>query len=75
MLPNNEVQIYTWPDASIREITDLLKDVIVPAQMKQRSSQFEISLVYPDRNGDHKLRQVISNVFLLRPNFFVRLQE
>lgn len=58
ILPSNEVQIYTWPDASLREIADLLKDVIVPNQNKQRNSQFDISLVYPNRDGEYKLRQV-----------------
>jgi histone deacetylase complex subunit SAP18 len=60
-LPANEVQIYTWPDASLREITDLVKDVIVPSSARQKNSSFDISLVYPDRNGDHKMRHV-SNV-------------
>mmetsp|Transcript_1942 Transcript_1942/g.1911 ORF Transcript_1942/g.1911 Transcript_1942/m.1911 type:complete len:141 (+) Transcript_1942:17-439(+) len=58
ILPSNEIQIYTWPDATFREITDLLKDVIVPNQTKQRNSHFEISLVYPDRNGNYKIRSI-----------------
>jgi hypothetical protein len=58
ILPSNEVQIYTWPDATLREIADLLKDVIVPNQGKQRNSQFDISLVYPNRDGEYKLRPV-----------------
>mmetsp|Transcript_6253 Transcript_6253/g.9441 ORF Transcript_6253/g.9441 Transcript_6253/m.9441 type:complete len:145 (+) Transcript_6253:81-515(+) len=58
ILPTQEVQIYTWPDATMREIVDLLKDVVLPGQAKQRNSAFDISLVYPDRNGDHKLRQL-----------------
>ena len=28
ILPKNEVQIYTWPDATVREICDLLKGVV-----------------------------------------------
>ena len=26
--PSNEIQIYTWPDATLRELTDLLKSTV-----------------------------------------------
>ena len=60
ILPANEVQIYTWRDATLREITDLVKDVVVPAQSIQKNSSFDVSLVYPDRNGDHRIRKVFT---------------
>lgn len=58
VLPTNEVQIYTWPDATLREITDLLKDVITLNNPKQYNSTLDYSLVYPDRNGVHILKPV-----------------
>jgi hypothetical protein len=58
-LPNNEIQIYTWPDATLREITDILKDVILQS-VKQKHVTFAYSLVYPDRNGVHIMRSVRS---------------
>ncbi len=27
--PKSEVQIYTWSDATLRELTDLLKEVLI----------------------------------------------
>lgn len=70
ILPSNEVQIYTWPDATLREITDLLKDALVPNQGKQRNSHFEIALVYPDRRGEHKIRPVSILLLFLIYYFF-----
>ena len=60
ILPENEIQLYTWRDATLREITDLVKDVVMPAQSKQRNSAFDLSLVYPDRNGEQRLRKVVA---------------
>ena len=55
-VPVNEVQIYTWNDASLREITDLLKDTIPPS--RQKRSIIYYSLVYPDRTGMHVMKPV-----------------
>jgi histone deacetylase complex subunit SAP18 len=56
ILPKNEVQIYTWPDATLREITTLLKDVIPTA--RQRNASLNYCIVYPDKRGVHVIRQV-----------------
>ena len=61
-LPNNEIQIYTWPDATLREITDILKDVILQS-IKQKHATFAFSLVYPDRNGVHTMRSVSCGLY------------
>ena len=56
VLPTNEVQIYTWPDATLREITNLMKDVIPHAANANVSLVF--SLVYPDKEGIHVIKQI-----------------
>ncbi len=56
-VPKDEIQIYTWPDATLREITDLLKDVIMQS-VKQKHVSFSYGLVYPDRNGVYTMRMV-----------------
>lgn len=54
--PQNEIQIYTWPDATLREIGDLLKSTVAIARQRNVTLSFE--LVYPDRNGIHVVRHV-----------------
>ena len=54
--PQNEIQIYTWPDATLREICDLLKSTVALA--RQRHVNMSFDLVYPDRNGVHVIRHV-----------------
>uniref|UniRef100_A0A0A9ZFE3 18 kDa Sin3-associated polypeptide n=1 Tax=Lygus hesperus TaxID=30085 RepID=A0A0A9ZFE3_LYGHE len=44
-LPSNELQIYTWLDATLREITGLIKEVNEEA--RARGTMFDFSLVYP----------------------------
>jgi histone deacetylase complex subunit SAP18 len=45
ILPADEAQIYTWPDATLRELSDVLSAAIPEA----RRSNIVFSLVYPDR--------------------------
>ena len=54
--PQNEIQIYTWPDATLGEIGDLLKSTVPIARQRNVTLSFE--LVYPDRNGVHVVRHV-----------------
>ena len=54
--PQNEIQIYTWPDATLSEIGDLLKSTVPIARQRNVTLSFE--LVYPDRNGVHVVRHV-----------------
>ncbi|ENN71722.1 hypothetical protein D910_04597 [Dendroctonus ponderosae] len=44
--PSNELQIYTWKDATLHELTQLVKEVNPEARRK--GTKFSFSLVYPD---------------------------
>lgn len=54
--PQDEVQMYTWMDATLRELSDLVKEVQTAARNPRARLQF--ALVYPDRQGKNVLRQV-----------------
>ncbi|KAK9827892.1 hypothetical protein WJX74_008041 [Apatococcus lobatus] len=54
--PAGEVQVYTWPDATLRELTDLVKEV--KSEARRTTAKFEFAFVYPDRRGRNVLRQV-----------------
>ncbi|XP_078176612.1 SIN3 associated polypeptide P18 isoform X2 [Carex rostrata] len=54
--PKDEVQIYTWKDATLRELTDLVKEV-APAARK-RDAKLSFAFVYPDKNGRFIVRPV-----------------
>merc|ERR1719150_350343 len=46
MTPSNELQIYTWLDATLKELTGLVKEVNPEA--RRRGPYFDFALVYPD---------------------------
>ncbi|XP_050229605.1 histone deacetylase complex subunit SAP18-like [Mercurialis annua] len=52
--PKEEVQIYTWRDATLRELTDLVKEVVPEA--RRRDARLSFAFVYPDKHGRHVLR-------------------
>ncbi|KAL9254189.1 Histone deacetylase complex subunit SAP18-like protein [Drosera capensis] len=54
--PKDEVQIYTWKDATLGELTDLVKEVHPEA--RKREAKLSFAFVYPDRNGIFTVRQV-----------------
>jgi len=55
--PANELQIYTWMDATLKELTSLVKEVNPEARKK--GTTFEFSIVFPDpRMATYKLRQI-----------------
>ncbi|KAI4354945.1 hypothetical protein L6164_003766 [Bauhinia variegata] len=54
--PKDEVQIYTWKDATLRELTDLVKEVAPPA--RRRNAKLSFALVYPDKHGRFVVREV-----------------
>uniref|UniRef100_A0A8R7QN75 Histone deacetylase complex subunit SAP18 n=1 Tax=Triticum urartu TaxID=4572 RepID=A0A8R7QN75_TRIUA len=56
--PKDEVQIYTWKDATLRELTDLVKEVALPA--RKRNARLSFAFVYPDKNGRFVVKQVRS---------------
>ena len=55
--PNQEVQIYTWRDATLRELCVLLQDIIPGAN--ETNSLLTFSLVFVDQNGNYGIRSVI----------------
>lgn len=54
--PKDEVQMYTWQDATLRELCDLVKEVYEPA--RRASARLSFALIYPDSRGKRVLRQV-----------------
>lgn len=54
--PRDEFQIYTWQDATLRELCDLVKEVHPAAQ--RVSARLSFALVYPDRRGQSVMREV-----------------
>jgi len=57
---DDEVQIYTWRDASLRELTELIKEVNPAA--RRREARLSFAFVYPDKRGKNVLREVGSVV-------------
>jgi len=55
-LSPDEAQIYTWKDATLREITELIK-AINPAA-KSRNARISYAFAYPDKVGRMVMRQV-----------------
>lgn len=49
-------QVYTWMDATLRELTDLVKEVQPAA--RRVNARLDFALVYPDRKGRNVMRQV-----------------
>ncbi|CAI9101650.1 OLC1v1039020C2 [Oldenlandia corymbosa var. corymbosa] len=60
--PKDEVQIYTWMDATLRELTDLVKEVAPEA--RRRDAVLSFAFVYPDSRGRMVVREVFHLVFL-----------
>ncbi|KAK7292553.1 hypothetical protein RJT34_15404 [Clitoria ternatea] len=54
--PKDEVQIYTWKDATLRELTDLVKEVAPAA--RRRNAKLSFAFVYPDKHGRFKVLEV-----------------
>ncbi|OQR85946.1 hypothetical protein ACHHYP_11165 [Achlya hypogyna] len=50
----NELHIYTWMDATLREIAGLIRDVSEDAR---KHSRLAISIVVPDHRGRYTLRK------------------
>lgn len=55
-LPQNELQIYTWKDASVRELTELVQSAQPAA--RRTGARLEFALVYPDKRGRNVMRPV-----------------
>ncbi|XP_045198868.1 histone deacetylase complex subunit SAP18-like [Mercenaria mercenaria] len=56
-VPSNELQIYTWLDATLKELTSLVKEVNPDARRK--GTFFDFSIVYPDsRSPTYRMREI-----------------
>mmetsp|Transcript_30244 Transcript_30244/g.55250 ORF Transcript_30244/g.55250 Transcript_30244/m.55250 type:complete len:156 (+) Transcript_30244:305-772(+) len=51
-----EACIYTWMDANLRELSELVKE-IQPAA-RERNAKMSFSFVYPNKNGDNIMMQM-----------------
>lgn len=59
--PQNELQIYTWRDATLHELTQLVKEVNPEARRK--GTKFSFAFVFPDnRQPIYRLREVGSTM-------------
>lgn len=45
----NEIQIHTWFDATLRELADCIQKEVEEARRKDNELNF--SFIYPDKNG------------------------
>lgn len=50
------VRSHCRPDATLRELVDLVKEVFEPA--RPRGARVSLAVVYPDRNGRNVLRRL-----------------
>jgi histone deacetylase complex subunit SAP18 len=60
IFPNQEVQIYTWQDATLKEICELIKDVVPAA--REKSATLNFSLVCLNHDGNHSIKQVLTSL-------------
>uniref|UniRef100_A0A3B4GHT9 Histone deacetylase complex subunit SAP18 n=1 Tax=Pundamilia nyererei TaxID=303518 RepID=A0A3B4GHT9_9CICH len=58
-VPSSELQIYTWMDATLKELTSLVKEVYPEARKK--GTYFSFAIVYPDPRGK-MLKEIGSTV-------------
>ncbi|RYY84357.1 hypothetical protein EON63_09395 [archaeon] len=62
VFPNQEVLIHTWPDATLRDILELLKDTV--DYVRDSDTVLEFSLVYLDRTANWSLKNVSHMLYL-----------
>uniref|UniRef100_A0A182SMH3 Histone deacetylase complex subunit SAP18 n=1 Tax=Anopheles maculatus TaxID=74869 RepID=A0A182SMH3_9DIPT len=55
-VPSNELQIYTWMDATLRELTTLVRDV--NPETRRKGTYFDFAVVYPDRGSTYRMREI-----------------
>jgi len=56
-VPSNELQIYTWMDASLKELTNLVKEV--NPDSRRKGTYFDFALVFPDvRTPGYRMRDI-----------------
>lgn len=56
-VPQNELQIYTWKDATLNELTLLVKEV--NPETRRKGTKFNFALVYPDARAPiYRMREI-----------------
>ncbi|EDS44229.1 histone deacetylase complex subunit SAP18 [Culex quinquefasciatus] len=55
-VPTNELQIYTWMDATLRELTTLVRDV--NPETRRKGTYFDFAIVSPDRSSMYRMREI-----------------
>eukprot|EP00450_Noctiluca_scintillans_P002413 CAMPEP_0194481828 /NCGR_PEP_ID=MMETSP0253-20130528/4067_1 /TAXON_ID=2966 /ORGANISM="Noctiluca scintillans" /LENGTH=167 /DNA_ID=CAMNT_0039321333 /DNA_START=23 /DNA_END=526 /DNA_ORIENTATION=- len=53
---DDELQVYTWPDVTLRELSDLVKDVAPEARSPNAKLNFR--LIYPDKTGRNVMTEL-----------------
>mmetsp|Transcript_10268 Transcript_10268/g.32560 ORF Transcript_10268/g.32560 Transcript_10268/m.32560 type:complete len:167 (+) Transcript_10268:42-542(+) len=53
---DDELQVYTWPDVTLRELADLVKDVAPEA--RSHSARLNFRLIYPDKAGRNVMTEL-----------------
>merc|ERR1719188_2533604 len=53
---DDELQVYTWPDVTLRELADLVKDVAPEARTTNAKLHFR--LIYPDKSGKNVMTEL-----------------
>lgn len=55
--PRFQLQIYTWMDASLRELTTLVRDV--NPDTRKKGTYFDFAIVYPDpQRPGYRMREI-----------------
>jgi len=56
-VPTNELQIYTWQDATLHELTSLVRDV--NPDTRKKGTYFDFAIVFPNfRNNHFQMREI-----------------
>uniref|UniRef100_A0A182QS34 Histone deacetylase complex subunit SAP18 n=1 Tax=Anopheles farauti TaxID=69004 RepID=A0A182QS34_9DIPT len=55
-VPSNELQIYTWMDATLRELTTLVRDV--NPETRRKGTYFDFAVVYADARSNFRMREI-----------------
>ena len=57
IVPNNELQIYTWMDATLKELSRLITEVY--PEMKTKGTRFHFSSIFPsNRDSSYLIRDL-----------------
>ena len=53
---HDELQVYTWPDVTLRELADLVKDVA--PETRSEGARLNFRLIYPDKAGRNVMTEL-----------------